>query len=109
MKGVKLQTIAKDLKKNEERLKRASESHSNISYKILDVRDISNISKIADEMAEKKELPDVVINNAAGNFISSTEKLTQNGWNAIQDIVLKGTFAVTHELGKKMMLSVFLS
>lgn len=90
--------------RNEERLKEAAATHENISYRKLDIRDLNGVSKMADELTEKKALPDIVINNAAGNFISSTEKLTQNGWNAILDIVLKGTFSVTHELGKRLIL-----
>lgn len=89
--------------RNEDNLKEASQTHNNISYKVLDVRDLSGVSSLVSNMAEKKELPDVIINNAAGNFICPTEKLTQNGWNSILDIVLKGTFAVTHEFGKSLI------
>ena len=89
--------------RNEDNLKQASLTHDNISYKVLDVRDLNGVSSLVSNMAEKKELPDVIINNAAGNFICPTEKLTQNGWNSILDIVLKGTFAVTHEFGKSLI------
>lgn len=89
--------------RNENRLKEASEKHDNISYKVLDVRDLTGVSAMADELTEKKALPDIVINNAAGNFICPTEKLSQNAWNSVIDIVLKGTFAVTHEIGKRLI------
>lgn len=90
--------------RNEKRLQEASNTRENIRYRVLDIRDLKGVAKMAEELTEKNELPDIVINNAAGNFISKTEKLTQNGWNAILDIVLKGTFAVTHELGKKLII-----
>lgn len=35
---------------------------------------------------------DALINNAAGNFICPAEKLTPNGWKAVIEIVLNGTF-----------------
>ena len=35
---------------------------------------------------------DVLINNAAGNFVSPAEKITANGWKAVVGIVLDGTF-----------------
>lgn len=89
--------------RNEERLKEAAKSHDNISYRVLDIRDLKGIQRMASEFAEKKELPDVLINNAAGNFISPTENLSQNAWNSIIDIVLKGTFGVTHEFGKRLI------
>jgi NAD(P)-dependent dehydrogenase (short-subunit alcohol dehydrogenase family) len=44
-----------------------------------------------------------VVNNAAGNFISRTEDLTVNGFNAISDIVFRGTFYVTHEIGRRLI------
>ena len=89
--------------RNEERLQRAASTHDNISYKILDVRDLKGVAKFADEITEANQLPDVVVNNAAGNFICPTEKLSLNAWNSVIDIVLKGTFAMTHELGKRLI------
>ncbi|HYA71005.1 MAG TPA: SDR family oxidoreductase [Thermoplasmata archaeon] len=35
---------------------------------------------------------DVLINNAAGNFVAPAEKITTNGWKAVVGIVLDGTF-----------------
>ena len=35
---------------------------------------------------------DVLVNNAAGNFIAPAEKITTNGWRAVVGIVLDGTF-----------------
>lgn len=48
-------------------------------------------------------LPDIVINNAAGNFISPTERLSGNAWKTIIDIVLNGTALVTLEAGKRLI------
>lgn len=45
----------------------------------------------------------VIINNAAGNFICPSERLTANGWKSITDIVLNGTAFVTLELGKRLI------
>lgn len=44
-----------------------------------------------------------VVNNAAGNFISRTEDLSINGFNAIADIVFRGTFYVTHDVGTRII------
>lgn len=44
-----------------------------------------------------------VVNNAAGNFISRTEDLTTRGFDAISDIVFRGTFYVTLEVGKRLI------
>lgn len=44
-----------------------------------------------------------MINNAAGNFISPTERLSPNAWRTITDIVLNGTAFVTLEVGKQLI------
>ena len=48
-------------------------------------------------------LPSVVVNNAAGNFISPTERLSPNAFKTIIDIVLNGTAFLTLEAGKRMI------
>jgi NAD(P)-dependent dehydrogenase (short-subunit alcohol dehydrogenase family) len=44
---------------------------------------------------------DTVVNNAAGNFLARTEKLSSNAFNAVVGIVLQGTFHCTLALGRK--------
>jgi NAD(P)-dependent dehydrogenase (short-subunit alcohol dehydrogenase family) len=46
---------------------------------------------------------DVLVNNAAGNFLQMTEKLTPNAFNSVVDIVLRGTFHCTLAVGKQMI------
>jgi 2,4-dienoyl-CoA reductase [(3E)-enoyl-CoA-producing], mitochondrial len=89
--------------RNVEQLIRSAKTHPNITYRQLDVRDLPAVAVMAEELSKSNELPHIIINNAAGNFISPTENLSQNAWNSIIDIVLKGTFAVTHELGKQLI------
>jgi 2,4-dienoyl-CoA reductase [(3E)-enoyl-CoA-producing], mitochondrial len=65
-----------------------------------DVRDADAVSKAVDTIVSAAGgLPDIVINNAAGNFISPSERLTPNGWKTIVDIVLNGEAAVHGERG----------
>lgn len=42
-----------------------------------------------------------LVNNAAGNFICPTERLSYNAFNSVVDIVLKGTYNCTLALGKR--------
>lgn len=69
---------------------------------VCDVRDPAAIAAMADAIWEHGALTGVV-NNAAGNFISRTEDLTVNGFNAISDTVFRGTFYVTLEIGKRLI------
>ena len=45
----------------------------------------------------------MIINNAAGNFVSPSERLSANAWRTITDIVLNGTAYVTLEVGKRLI------
>lgn len=67
-----------------------------------DIRDPDAIRAMVDAIWADGALTGVV-NNAAGNFISRTEDLTINGFNAISDIVFRGTFYITHEIGKRLI------
>ncbi len=46
---------------------------------------------------------DMLVNNAAGNFICRAEDLSPNGWNAVIGIVLNGTFYCSRAVGRHMI------
>jgi NAD(P)-dependent dehydrogenase (short-subunit alcohol dehydrogenase family) len=46
---------------------------------------------------------DILVNNAAGNFICRAEELSPNGWNAVIGIVLNGTFYCSRAVGRYMI------
>ncbi|XP_072267048.1 2,4-dienoyl-CoA reductase [(3E)-enoyl-CoA-producing], mitochondrial isoform X1 [Pyxicephalus adspersus] len=68
-----------------------------------DVRDPESVKQAVAQLIEVAGHPNVVINNAAGNFISPSEKLSANAWRTITDIVLNGTAYVTLEVGKELI------
>ncbi|XP_021486586.1 2,4-dienoyl-CoA reductase [(3E)-enoyl-CoA-producing], mitochondrial [Meriones unguiculatus] len=68
-----------------------------------DVRDPEMVHNTVLELIQVAGHPDVVINNAAGNFISPSERLSPNAWKTITDIVLNGTAYVTLEIGKQLI------
>ncbi|KAG7336235.1 hypothetical protein KOW79_000928 [Hemibagrus wyckioides] len=68
-----------------------------------DVRDPASVKAAVDKLVTDVGLPDVVINNAAGNFISPFEKLSANAWRTITDIVLNGTAYITLDIGKRLI------
>ncbi|HVA72501.1 MAG TPA: SDR family oxidoreductase [Candidatus Limnocylindrales bacterium] len=71
------------------------------AYAPCDVRDFAAVES-AIAVAEKEfGRVDTLVNNAAGNFIARTEKLSPNAFNAIVGIVLQGTFHCTLALGRK--------
>ena len=71
----------------------------------LDVRNHDSVLELKKKLSSNQLFPDVIVNNAAGNFISPTERLSYNAWNSVLDIVLKGTFDITLEFGREMIHS----
>jgi NAD(P)-dependent dehydrogenase (short-subunit alcohol dehydrogenase family) len=60
-----------------------------------DVRDAQRVEAVANEIVARTGRIDVLVNNAAGNFVAPSEKLSPNGFKAVVDIVLNGTFNCT--------------
>ncbi|GGW87676.1 SDR family oxidoreductase [Salegentibacter mishustinae] len=65
-----------------------------------DVRHYDQVENMRDEVLKEFGNIDVLLNNAAGNFISPTERLSANAFDTIIDIVLKGSKNCTMALGK---------
>ncbi|MEL6878302.1 MAG: SDR family oxidoreductase [Pseudomonadota bacterium] len=84
-----------------------TELHSEAGGKIVgmacDIRDPDAIHAMVDAIWADGGALTGVVNNAAGNFISRTEDLSVNGFNAISDIVFRGTFYVTLDIGKRLI------
>ena len=67
-----------------------------------DVRDPDQVQHMVDETVKTFGKIDILLNNAAGNFISPTENLSPNAFKTVVDIVLNGTFFCTQAAGKVM-------
>jgi NAD(P)-dependent dehydrogenase (short-subunit alcohol dehydrogenase family) len=91
--------------RREEVLKKAAEEMSRdgnvVFYKSCDVRDPAQVHDLVDAVEQHFGRMDVLINNAAGNFISPTKRLSPRAVDAVLNIVLHGTFYTTLEVGKR--------
>ena len=65
-----------------------------------DVRHYDQVEAMLQEVLKAFGKVDVLLNNAAGNFISPTERLSANAFDTVIDIVLKGTKNCTLAFGK---------
>jgi NAD(P)-dependent dehydrogenase (short-subunit alcohol dehydrogenase family) len=66
-----------------------------------DVRDEAQVKSAFDALTQALGPADVLVNNAAGNFSSPAEDLSVNGWRAVTQIVLDGTFLCSRELARR--------
>jgi NAD(P)-dependent dehydrogenase (short-subunit alcohol dehydrogenase family) len=65
-----------------------------------DVRHYDQVEAMLADVLKNFGKVDVLLNNAAGNFISPTERLSANAFDTIIDIVLKGSKNCTLAFGK---------
>jgi NAD(P)-dependent dehydrogenase (short-subunit alcohol dehydrogenase family) len=65
-----------------------------------DVRDASQVDAALARVRESLGVPDILVNNAAGNFLCPSEELTPNGFASVVAIVLHGTFHCTRAIGR---------
>lgn len=71
------------------------------AYTTCDVRDFAAVEAAAEKADAALGPIDTVVNNAAGNFMARTEKLSPNAFNAVVGIVLNGTFHCTQAFARK--------
>ncbi|PIW70152.1 MAG: short-chain dehydrogenase [Ignavibacteriales bacterium CG12_big_fil_rev_8_21_14_0_65_30_8] len=67
---------------------------------VCDVRDYSQVENLLQTAIKEFGKVDGLLNNAAGNFISPTERLSNRAFDIIVDIVLRGTYNCTLAFGK---------
>lgn len=70
-------------------------------YATCDVRDFGAVETVVAAAEQELGGIDTLVNNAAGNFIARTEKLSPNAFNAVVGIVLQGTFHCTLSIGRR--------
>jgi NAD(P)-dependent dehydrogenase (short-subunit alcohol dehydrogenase family) len=68
-----------------------------------DVRQPDDVDRLVARSVERFGRVDILINNAAGNFICRAEDLSPNGWNAVVNIVLNGSFYCARAVGRHLI------
>ena len=99
--GAKVAITSRDLEKLQTTAKELEEETKGTCLAIAcDVRHYDQVENMLSEVVKAFGKVDVLLNNAAGNFISPTERLSANAFDTIIDIVLKGTKNCTLAFGK---------
>lgn len=99
--GAKVAITSRDIEKLQNTAKELEEKTSGTCLPIAcDVRHYDQVENMLQQVLSAFGKVDVLLNNAAGNFISPTERLSANAFDTIIDIVLKGSKNCTLALGK---------
>lgn len=91
--GAKVIICGRDFSK----LEKLSKLDKNIKGYQLDVKKIDDVVSFYDKLRLENRIPDILINNAAANFMCPSEKLTYNGYKSIIETNLMGTLNMTLE------------
>jgi len=74
----------------------------NVSFYKLNVTDVEGCKKFYDDMIEKYGRIDVLVNNAGITRDSMTRKMTDEQWDLVLDVNLKGSFNLVRYIGPQM-------
>ena len=69
----------------------------------LDVRNPEQVDEMVQRVVRHFGRIDILVNNAAGNFVCRAEDLSPNGWSAVIVIVLNGSFFCARAVGRHMI------
>src|SRR5215207_8677916 len=69
----------------------------------VDVRNPEQVDEMVQRTIRHFGHIDILVNNAAGNFVCRAEELSPNGWNAVIGIVLNGSFYCSRAVGRHMI------
>jgi len=69
----------------------------------FDVREDRQVRELAQRIEADHGRVDILVNNAAGNFVCPSERLSSNAWRSVLGIVLDGTFYCSKHFGRGML------
>jgi NAD(P)-dependent dehydrogenase (short-subunit alcohol dehydrogenase family) len=93
--------------RNEEHLqtaaKKLQQERLSVHTVVTDVRRPASVAGMLQAAVEWSGGVDILVNNAAGNFLVPSRDLSPGGWKVVIDIALNGVFYCTREVGLHMM------
>jgi NAD(P)-dependent dehydrogenase (short-subunit alcohol dehydrogenase family) len=99
--GAKIAISSRKLDRLEAAAEEIRGKGAEVFFTTCDVRDPEQVKAMIDQVMGHFGKLDVLVNNAAGNFISPTERLSHRAVDSVLGIVLHGTFYCTLEVGKR--------
>ena len=101
--GATVLVPSRDAAKHAPLLEEAAARNWRIECAVLDVRDNHAVDRYAAAMLAQHGHIDLLVNNAAGNFVCPSERLSANAWRAVLGIALDGTFDCSKAFGRGML------
>jgi NAD(P)-dependent dehydrogenase (short-subunit alcohol dehydrogenase family) len=73
------------------------------AWRQLNVREPDEVQQVIDTLWEELGGIDILVNNAGGTFSKKAEEISPNGWRAVIDLNLNGTFYCCRAVGRRMI------
>ncbi len=105
--GANLVLVGRKADKLESACQHLSHTGASILTLASDVRDYPAAQSVIQRTLDRFGAVDILVNNAAGNFHCPFEQMTPNGWKAVIDIDLNGTFNYCHTAFEALKASAF--
>ena len=100
--GANIICVSRDVANHERLLARGRDEGFEVMSAALDVREPADVKRVVREACDRFGRIDVLVNNAAGNFVRPAMALPPKGFKAVIDIALNGVFYVSREVGRRM-------
>ena len=100
--GSNIVCVSRNTEHHDRILARGKEQGFEVMSAALDVREPGDVKRVVREACARFGGIDVLINNAAGNFVRPAMLLAPKGFKAVIDIALNGVFYVSREVGRRM-------
>jgi NAD(P)-dependent dehydrogenase (short-subunit alcohol dehydrogenase family) len=101
--GAKIVVASRKLENLEATVKEIEAEGGQALAVVTDVRDPAQVANMVARTTERFGGVDILVNNAAGNFVAKAEDLSPNAWNAVVGSVLNGTWFCTQAVAKAMI------
>ncbi len=101
--GARVRVLSRDAEHHRTIVEDGAREGFSVESEVLDVRDPDRVAEVFLGIAKRDGRIDVLVNNAAGNFVCPAEKLRAKGWRAVIDIALSGAFFCAQSAGRVML------
>jgi NAD(P)-dependent dehydrogenase (short-subunit alcohol dehydrogenase family) len=98
--GARVAIVSRDPKHHTAFLDEATQNRWTACARVCDVREPKNVETTMGSIREELGSLDVLVNNAAGNFLRASIDLPAKGWQAVIDIALSGVFYCSQSVAR---------
>jgi NAD(P)-dependent dehydrogenase (short-subunit alcohol dehydrogenase family) len=101
--GAHVVVVGRRAEKLDEAVALIAADGSSAAARAANVRDADAVEALVDAVVAEHGRIDVVVNNAGGQFLAPVLETSVNGWRAVIDLNLNGTFNMVHAAGRHMV------